>query len=34
MCEEFEKQKKKEKYTYSAIAKVNEGGITVDLPDR
>lgn len=33
MNEQFEKPTFSEKYTYSAIAKVNEGGITVDLPD-
>lgn len=34
MNEQFEKPTFSEKYTYSAIAKVNEGGITVDLPDQ
>ena len=33
MNEQFEKPTFSEKYTYSAIVKVNEGGITVDLPD-
>lgn len=34
MNEQFEKPTFSEKYTYSAIIKVNEGGITVDLPDQ
>lgn len=34
MSEQFEKPTFSEKYTYSAITKVNEGGITVDLPDQ
>ena len=34
MNEQFEKPTFSEKYTYSAIAKINEGGITVDLPDQ
>lgn len=34
MNEQFEKPTFSEKYTYSAIARVNEGGITVDLPDQ
>lgn len=34
MNEQFEKPTFSEKYTYSAIARVNEGGIIVDLPDQ
>lgn len=34
MNEQFEKPTFSEKYTYSAIARVNEGGITVDLSDQ
>lgn len=34
MNEQFEKPTFSEKYTYSAIARVNERGITVDLPDQ
>lgn len=34
MNEQFEKPTFSEKYTYSAIVRVNEGGITVDLPDQ
>ena len=34
MNEQFEKPTFTEKYNYSAIIRVNEGGITVDLPDQ
>ena len=33
MNEQFEKPTFTEKYKYSAIIRVNEGGATVDLPD-
>lgn len=34
MNEQFEKPTFSEKYTYSAIARINEGGITIDLPNQ